>query len=39
MNSRSITVIDITRTCPALPAQWEGSTEDDCGIYIRYRHG
>ena len=26
-------------TCDACPTQWEGYTEDDVYVYIRYRYG
>jgi hypothetical protein len=32
-------VKSITKTCDCCPTQWEGITEDDKGIYIRYRWG
>lgn len=35
-------MIEVTRivmTCSSVPAQWEGRTEDDRAIYVRYRHG
>ena len=34
-----IKVKNIILTCIACPAQWEGITEDNCIVYIRYRHG
>lgn len=34
-----ITVKELTQTCEACPAQWEGLTTDDRPIYVRYRHG
>ena len=32
-------VKEIERTCIACPSQWEGKTDDDRPIYIRYRWG
>ena len=29
----------LTRTCYACPSQWEGVTDDNRQVYIRYRHG
>ena len=29
----------VVMTCTACPAQWEGRTEDDRPVYIRYRWG
>lgn len=34
-----ITVKRIEQTCTACPSQWEGVTDDDRAIYIRYRWG
>ena len=34
-----IKVTSITQTCSACPAQWEGITEDNRKIYVRYRWG
>jgi len=28
----------LRRTCSAMPAQWEGLTENGRSIYVRYRH-
>lgn len=33
------TLANIKRTSEACPAQWEGTTTDGCGVYIRYRWG
>ena len=30
---------ELKQTCAACPSQWEGRTEDDKSIYIRYRWG
>lgn len=32
-----IEIINLIKTCPACPAQWEGTTSDGRMIYIRYR--
>lgn len=29
----------LVKTCFAVPAQWEGETEDGREVYVRYRHG
>lgn len=29
----------LTQTCEACPSQWEGFTQDDKPVYIRYRWG
>ena len=34
-----INVTKITKTCSACPAQWEGWTDDNRQIYVRYRWG
>lgn len=34
-----INVVSVIKTCESVPAQWEGRTDDDCAIYVRYRHG
>ena len=34
-----ITVAKITRTCDACPSQWEGTTDADKAVYVRYRWG
>ena len=34
-----IKVTDIEMTCGACPSQWEGHTDDDRQIYVRYRWG
>lgn len=34
-----IVVTEITRTCSACPAQWEGRLDDGRFIYIRFRWG
>ena len=34
-----ITVTKLTQTCEACPSQWEGYTDDDRAVYIRYRWG
>ena len=34
-----IHVKEIRLTCSACPEQWEGLTNDDCPVYVRYRHG
>lgn len=30
---------ELIQTCTACPSQWEGRTEDDFPIYVRYRWG
>ncbi len=32
-------ITTLAKTCIACPAQWEGRTDDDRGVYVRYRHG
>jgi len=32
-------VVELERTCPAFPSQWEGKLEDGRMVYIRYRWG
>jgi hypothetical protein len=32
-------VISMERTCYACPSQWDGITDDNRKVYIRYRHG
>lgn len=32
-------IVDITQTCGACPAQWEGKLDDGRMIYVRYRWG
>jgi hypothetical protein len=34
-----IVVTELTRTCTACPAQWEGRTADGKHVYVRYRWG
>jgi hypothetical protein len=34
-----IKVNKILNTCSACPSQWEGTTEDNQNIYVRYRWG
>lgn len=34
-----INVIWVQKTCEACPAQWEGLTDDDREVYVRYRWG
>lgn len=34
-----IRVITVENTCTAAPAQWEGRTNDDRPVYVRYRYG
>lgn len=34
-----VKVAEIVKTCEACPAQWEGLTNDNCQIYVRYRWG
>jgi len=34
-----IIVKKITKTCEACPSQWEGETDNDQQVYVRYRHG
>ena len=36
---RMITVKGLRITCFACPSQWEGITDDDQEVYIRYRWG
>ncbi len=32
-------LVELTRTCEACPAQWEGRTDDGRYVYMRYRWG
>ena len=32
-------VIEATRTCVWCPSQWDGRTDDDRAVYVRYRWG
>lgn len=32
-------VTELTKTCEACPAQWEGRTNDGRTVYVRYRWG
>lgn len=32
-------VTELTKTCDACPAQWEGRTEDGGWVYVRFRWG
>jgi hypothetical protein len=32
-------VTTLTKTCIACPAQWEGKTDDDRSVYVKYRWG
>ena len=32
-------VVTMLRTCHACPAQWDGRTDDDRPVYVRYRGG
>lgn len=34
-----IKIASLTQTCGVCPSQWEGRTDDDRGVYIRYRGG
>lgn len=34
-----IVVNEIEKTCEACPSQWEGTTDDDRCIYVRFRWG
>lgn len=34
-----IIVKEIKMTCGACPSQWEGTTDDDRRVYVRYRYG
>ncbi len=34
-----IRVVKFKQTCSACPSQWEGVTDDDRGVYARFRHG
>ncbi len=34
-----IKIKKLTCTCTACPSQWEGRTDDNREIYIRYRYG
>lgn len=36
---KKVRIIELKRTCIACPSQWEGRTDDDRPVYIRYRHG
>ena len=39
MGVKMVKVKKLTNTCGACPSQWEGITEDNRQIYIRYRWG
>jgi hypothetical protein len=32
-------IVKITQTCSECPSQWEGHTEDNKAVYVRYRWG
>ena len=34
-----IKIKQLVKTCEACPAQWEGYTDDDRKVYVRYRWG
>jgi len=34
-----ISVVELKRTCFACPSQWEGKTDDDRPVYVRFRWG
>jgi hypothetical protein len=34
-----VRVVALEQTCMACPSQWEGRTDDDRPVYVRYRHG
>lgn len=34
-----VKVVEIKKTCDALPAQWEGTDEEGRPVYVRYRWG
>lgn len=34
-----VTIVALTQTCGAFPAQWEGETSDGAAVYVRYRSG
>lgn len=34
-----IRVVELEKTCEAVPAQWEGKTDDGRFVYVRYRYG
>lgn len=38
-NVGPINVVKLVRTCIACPAQWDGLTDDDREVYVRYRYG
>ncbi len=35
----NMTVIKVNRTCTAAPSQWDGWTDDNRKVYIRFRRG
>ena len=36
---RIVIVTELDHTCTACPSQWEGKTDDDRQVYVRYRWG
>ena len=34
-----VRITSLMQTCEMCPSQWEGRTDDDREVYIRYRHG
>lgn len=34
-----IKIQELTQTCDACPAQWEGTTDDGRAVYVRFRWG
>lgn len=34
-----IKVVSLTQTCEACPSQWDGLTDDNRQVYVRYRFG
>lgn len=39
MNKVKIRLVKLEQTCYGCPSQWEGRTDNDEPIYIRYRYG
>lgn len=37
--AKPLTITSLTRTCLAVPSQWEGETSDGAAVYLRYRGG
>lgn len=39
MTKPKIKLVELERTCCACPSQWEGRTENNKPVYVRYRWG